>query len=92
MKQPPPLPAIALKAGKIAVGLSWVFAIVAVTVAMPEPQLSTVGKVLLAFLSISHVAELIIFRDFLKAVKATQGDYIQAFIFGMFHTGGLKLV
>jgi uncharacterized protein YhhL (DUF1145 family) len=91
MKLPPPLPAPALKAGKIAVGLSWLFAIATVTMTMPQPQLHTVGTVLLAFLSVSHIIELFIFRDFLKAAKATQTDYIQSFIFGMFHTGGLKI-
>src|SRR6478752_6203663 len=91
MQIPPPLPAAALTAGKIAVGLSWIFAIVALTLPMPEPRLATVGIVLLVFLSVSHLVELIVFREFLKAANATQNDYIQAFIFGMFHTGGLKI-
>jgi uncharacterized protein YhhL (DUF1145 family) len=91
MQTPPPLPAAALKAGKIAVGLSWLFAIAVVVFPVPQAQLHTVGVVLLAFLTISHAAELLIFREFLKAANATQNDYIQAFIFGMFHTGGLKI-
>jgi uncharacterized protein YhhL (DUF1145 family) len=90
MQKPPPLPAGALKAGKVAVGLSWLFAIATVTMTMPQPQLHNVGLALLAFLSISHIIELFVFRDFLKAANATQSDYIQSFIFGMFHTGGLK--
>jgi uncharacterized protein YhhL (DUF1145 family) len=91
MQTPPPLPATALTAGKIAVGLSWIFAIASLTLPMPEPRLATVGIVLLVFLSVSHLVELIVFREFLKAANATQNDYIQAFIFGMFHTGGLKI-
>lgn len=91
MQIPPPLPTAALTAGKIAVGMSWFFAIATVVLPMPEPRLTTIGLIVIAFLTVSHLVELIVFREFLKAAKATQIDYIQAFIFGMFHTGGLKL-
>ena len=91
MQIPPPLPTAALTAGKIAVGIAWLFSIVALTLPTAEPQLATVGIVLLAFLSVSHLVELIVFREFLKAANATPNDYVQAFIFGMFHTGGLKV-
>lgn len=90
MKTPPPMPAAALKAGKLAVGLSWLFAIASLLLPMPDPQFTTVGTVLVLGLSVSHVLELFVFREFLQAAKATQGDYLQAFIFGMFHIGSLK--
>ncbi|HSC76024.1 MAG TPA: DUF1145 domain-containing protein [Pseudomonadales bacterium] len=91
MKLPPPLPAPALTAGKIAVGISWLLAIAAVVLPMPEPRLTTVGIAVITFLTVSHLLELVIFRDFLKAANATPADYTQSFIFGMFHTGGLKI-
>ena len=91
MKQPPPLPAPALKAGKVAVGLSWLFAMAAVISPMPDTQMANIGMLLMAGLGVTHLIEIIIFREFLAAAKATTNDYIQAFIFGMFHTGGLKI-
>ena len=53
--------------------------------------MANIGMLLIAGLGVTHLIEIIIFREFLAAAKATTNDYIQAFIFGMFHTGGLKI-
>jgi len=47
--------------------------------------------VVILFLAVSHIIELVIFSAFLKAAKASSMDYVQAFIFGMFHTGSMKI-
>jgi uncharacterized protein YhhL (DUF1145 family) len=88
---PPPLPAQALKAGKIAVGSTWVLCLLGVLLPMPTAQLTTVAQVVILFLAVSHIIELVIFSAFLKAAKASSMDYVQAFIFGMFHTGSMKI-
>ena len=58
---------------------------------MPDPQLTTIGQGVILFLTVSHIIELFVFSEFLKAANASTQDYVQSFIFGMFHTGSLKV-
>lgn len=90
MQQPPALPAPALLGGKIAVGTSWVFGLLALLLAGADSSLHTIGFWLTVFLVGSHALELVIYREFPKAAKATGSDYLQVFLFGIFHSGGMK--
>lgn len=90
MIKPPPVPPAALQGGKIVVGLAWLGSIAALFGGSAEPRFVTLGLIVLGFLTLSHAVELVIFRAYLQSVKATPADYLQSFIFGMFHTGGLK--
>jgi uncharacterized protein YhhL (DUF1145 family) len=90
MLQPPVLPPVALTAGKISVALTWLFCAVAPVIST-SPTLQSLALWLAGFLVVSHIGELIMFNAFLKAAKAGTSDYVQAFLFGMFHTGGLQI-
>lgn len=89
MLKPPPMPQGARIAGKITVGASWLFAVLVPALGL-LPQLQTIALVLAAFLVGSHIIELIIFRAFLQAANASPADYLQTFLFGVFHSGGLQ--
>lgn len=91
MLKPPALPTAALTAGKITVGLSWLAGLYGLLLADPASSLYTLGLWLTVFLVGSHIAELAIYRAFLKAAKATPADYVQVFLFGIFHSGGMKI-
>lgn len=91
MLVPPPLPAAALNAGKIAVALTWVFGFYGWLVADPVSIVHTIGFWLLVTLAGSHIIELAIYRAFLHAARATPADYLQVFLFGIFHSGSLKV-
>lgn len=89
MLKPPALPQAARIAGKIAVGTSWIFCILAPL--MSASTLSqNIAQWLAVFLVGSHIVELVIYGAFLKAAQATPADYAQTFLFGIFHSGGLQ--
>ncbi len=90
MLTPPPMPAAALTAGKITVALAWLFGFYGWLAADPASQVHTIGFWLLIMLAGSHMVEIAIYRAFLQAAKATPVDYAQVFIFGLFHSAGLK--
>ena len=91
MLTPPPLPATALTAGKITVALTWLFSFYGWLAADPASIIHTLGFWLLVTLVGSHIIEIAIYRAFLQAAKATPADYVQVFLFGLFHSAGLKV-
>lgn len=90
MQKPPAMPASTLLAGKIAVGASWLIALGALALAPADSSWHSIGFWLTAFLAGSHALELLVYGPFLKAAKATGADYLQVFLFGIFHSSGLK--
>lgn len=90
MQKPPTLPANALLAGKIAVGIGWLIGLCALLIGSSGSTLHNIGFWMTAFLAGSHALELLIYGSFLKAANATPADYVQVFLFGIFHSGGLK--
>ena len=88
MLKPPPMPPAALLGGKISVAAGWLFGLFAL-LASTNPTLNTAGYWLLIGLGGSHVLELAIFMPFLKAAKASAADYVQVFLFGVFHSSGM---
>lgn len=90
MLKPPPLPISALIGGKVAVGASWLFGLFALIAGAGGSSLHNIGFWLVVFLFGSHVLELLIYGAFLKAAKATTADYVQVFLFGIFHSSGMK--
>ncbi len=91
MLTPPPLPAAILTAGKVTVAVTWVFAFYGWLLANPSSLVHTIGFWLVVTLVGSHIIEIAIYRAFLQAAKATPADYAQVFVFGIFHSGGLKV-
>jgi uncharacterized protein YhhL (DUF1145 family) len=89
MQRPPVLPPSALLAGKITVGLSWLFCIFAPLLSASS-NLTSIAMWLSIFLAGSHAVELLIYSPFLKAARATTVDYVQVFLFGIFHSSGLQ--
>ena len=90
MQTPPPLAPNVLIGGKVAVGLGWLFGLYATACTAADPSLHSAGFWTLVFLGGSHLLELAIYSPFLKACKATPADYLQVFLFGLFHSSGLK--
>jgi uncharacterized protein YhhL (DUF1145 family) len=90
MLKPPPLPASALIAGKVAVGATWLGGLAAFMIGAGGSSLHNIGFWIIVFLFGSHVLELLIYGAFLKAARATTADYVQVFLFGIFHSGGMK--
>lgn len=91
MQIPPALPANALLAGKIAVGIGWIIGLCALVIGSSGSTLHNIGFWMTAFLAGSHALELLIYGSFLKAAKATPVDYVQVFLFGIFHSSGMKV-
>jgi uncharacterized protein YhhL (DUF1145 family) len=91
MLKPPAMPATVCLAGKISVGLAWLFGFYGLLLADAASSLSTIGTVTLLFLAGSHVVETFIYAPFLKAARATPVDYVQVFLFGLFHSSTLKI-
>lgn len=90
MLKPPALPATALTVGKIAIGLCWLAGLYGLLLADSASNLHTLGLWLTVFLVGSHALELAIYRSFLKAANATSADYVQVFLFGIFHSSSMK--
>ena len=90
MQKPPAMPASALLGGKIAVGASWIFGLAALALAPAGSTLHSTGFWLTVFLAGSHAVELLVYGPFLKAARATGSDYLQVFLFGIFHSSGMK--
>lgn len=90
MLAPPPLPAAALTAGKVVVALTWAFGFYGWLAVDPASIVHTTGFWLLVTLAGSHIIEIAIYRAFLQAARATAADYVQVFLFGIFHSAGLK--
>ncbi|HQQ63975.1 MAG TPA: hypothetical protein PLF22_10435 [Pseudomonadales bacterium] len=89
MLKPPTLPQNVLLAGKISVGLGWLFCVIAPMVSQSHAVM-TIAEWLAVFLVGSHAVELLLYGAFLKAANATKADYVQVFLFGIFHSGGLQ--
>ncbi len=90
MQIPPALPPAALLAGKVSVAASWIAGLALLALTDATSSWHNIGFWLTAFLAGSHAVELLIYRSFLAAAKATPADYAQVFLFGIFHSGGMK--
>ena len=88
MQQPPALPAIACTIGKVLCLLAYVIGVWCL-VQTNDSALTETGWWILGFLLISHIVELFIYRPFLQQVQATAADYLQVFVFGIFHSATL---
>lgn len=88
MQQPPALPAVACTIGKILCLLAYIIGLWCL-IQTGNPELTETGYWILGFLVISHIAELFIYRPFLQHVKASNADYLQVFVFGIFHSATL---
>lgn len=90
MLKPPVLPPQALLAGKFAIGTSWLIGLAGLCLASADSAFHTIGIGLLIFLVGSHALELAIYAAFMKAARASTVDYVLVFLFGIFHSGGMK--
>lgn len=90
MLKPPAMPASVLLAGKLSVAAGWVIGLSAMLLTDAASSWHTIGICLTAFLAGSHAVELLVYRAFLAAARASAADYVQVFLFGVFHSGGMK--